>query len=1220
MSTKFLSPGWRMPRNANQSKSTNYSLDFIPNDVINVSGFSTALSNVNNGTRSSDNNLPFSWSVWFKSRNSSNSQGEIAGYGQSQRNGIRIHNNVFRSNYTSDLAGTTTISQNIWYHGVVTYDGTTRKIYINGVFDGASDTPASAAISSQSLTIGVYPGGASSFNGELNELCYFDYALSESQVTTLYGTGSAIGNPMALPSTPIAYYPLGTSAWNGQYLAENNAIGDYVFDFVGTSSQEISLTTSNLPSANSSFSMSVWLNRDSTVPSYAGVLSFGDLGSTNVLSMAYINFDTSNNIKYGFYNGDAGNTAISANNWHHVVLTYNGTNATFYINGQVVGIPTQPGTLAIPTTSTLKIGGLNTSAQTFNGKISNAQIFNAVLSGPEVETLYNYGSPIQTLASIPQSSNLKAWYKLDATEIYNSTSTEWSVDNNQNPSAYPSSLYFDGNDYIDCGATVQQPTTNYSVSCWVKFTTIASASTGIVGNFQGSIVPQRGYAITHQNGTPFQFWADGTASSNAARVQGITNPVANVWYNIVGTYDGANVKIYVNNVLENTVSYSATPATTNQNLKIGRWYGNIDDYYTNGSISNVSIWNAALTDGTGGTLNQIETLYNNGTPLADMSSFSSLVSWWKLNNTTTGIEDSKGSNNGTNNGATEYAGFVNTLAGDSTGMSQSNLVQSNLQTVAPYSKYALSFDGTNDYIDCGDVPLEGVYTISFWINPAAAPIAGSLYFLLDKGDGGSDISARVSQSSNNTVRFQIGSTNFSSTDTLTNNSWNNVILIANGSSSKIYINNGTATTDTLATAPNTTESFFIATDNSQQSAYFFNGKLSNVSIWNTALTPSQVREIYNEGLPSNLNTFSGTAPVAWWQLGSNSSWNGNRWIVADEKGTNNGYSQNMAPYMPESGLTNGVGTTANGTSTGMSEGSLVGDAPYSTANAISSGMPVTARGTNVPGYVPPTVTVDFLVIAGGGGGGADNGSGWGGGGGAGGYRNSYNNETSGGNSASETALSVPTSNNITVTVGEGGSGVSPNGTGEDSVFSTITSIGGGGGGQPAPRDGEDGGSGGGAANSGNGGSGTSNQGLDGAAGVGGATSGGGGGASQTGSAPNGGDGLSSSITGTAITRAGGGGGTDFGGSYPSGNGGAGGGGTGGRTAATRPGATNTGSGGGGGIPTGNNGGDGGSGIVILRYPSSNTITVGAGLTASTSTIGGDKVTIFTAGTGSISIA
>ena len=275
------------------------------------------------------------------------------------------------------------------------------------------------------------------------------------------------------------------------------------------------------------------------------------------------------------------------------------------------------------------------------------------------------------------------------------------------------------------------------------------------------------------------------------------------------------------------------------------------------------------------------------------------------------------------------------------------------------------------------------------------------------------------------------------------------------------------------------------------------------------------------------------------------------------------------------------------------------------------------------GYVAPLV-VSFLVVAGGGGGGADNGSGWGGGGGAGGYRNSYNNETSGGNSSSETPLELTSTTNYTVTVGEGGSGTSPNGSGEDSVFSTITSIGGGGGGQPSPRDGEDGASGGGAAHSGNGGSGTSNQGLDGADG-GNNVSGGGGGASQAGGNGyngNGGDGLSSSITGTAITRAGGGGGTNFDGigSGNAGAGGAGGGGTGGRTANIRDAVANTGGGGGGGIPTGQSGGTGGSGIVILRYPNSYTITVGAGLTSTTSTVGTDKVTIFTEGTGNVSFS
>jgi hypothetical protein len=45
---------------------------------------------------------------------------------------------------------------------------------------------------------------------------------------------------------------------------------------------------------------------------------------------------------------------------------------------------------------------------------------------------------------------------------------------------------------------------------------------------------------------------------------------------------------------------------------------------------------------------------------------------------------------------------------------------------------------------------------------------------------------------------------------------------------------------------------------------------------------------------------------------------------------------------------------------------------------------------------------------------------------------------------------------------------------------------------------------------------------------------------------------------------------------------------------------------------------GGSGIVILRYPSANTITIGAGLTGTTATVGANKVTSITAGTGNVS--
>jgi hypothetical protein len=67
------------------------------------------------------------------------------------------------------------------------------------------------------------------------------------------------------------------------------------------------------------------------------------------------------------------------------------------------------------------------------------------------------------------------------------------------------------------------------------------------------------------------------------------------------------------------------------------------------------------------------------------------------------------------------------------------------------------------------------------------------------------------------------------------------------------------------------------------------------------------------------------------------------------------------------------------------------------------------------------------------------------------------------------------------------------------------------------------------------------------------------------------------------------------------------------------GTVNTGGGGGGTHATGN-GGNGGSGIVIIKYPDAYTLTIGAGLTSSTSTSGGFKITSFTAGSDTISFA
>ena len=231
-------------------------------------------------------------------------------------------------------------------------------------------------------------------------------------------------------------------------------------------------------------------------------------------------------------------------------------------------------------------------------------------------------------------------------------------------------------------------------------------------------------------------------------------------------------------------------------------------------------------------------------------------------------------------------------------------------------------------------------------------------------------------------------------------------------------------------------------------------------------------------------------------------------------------------------------------------------------------------------------TVEYLVIAGGGSGGGQHG----GGGGAGGYR------TATGFIVSEGAN--------TVTVGAGGAAVSgassPNtgANGSNSVFSTITSIGGGAGqgwSQGNGATGNTGGSGGGASLNGAGGAGTSGQGNAGGSSTSSSTfpngGGGGGGAGSVGGtsinlsrAGNGGSGLASSISGTSVTRAGGGGGASHT-PHAIGTGGSGGGGNGGlgNSGAGINATINTGSGGGGSGSNDTLSGAGGSGIVIVRY-------------------------------------
>ena len=294
----------------------------------------------------------------------------------------------------------------------------------------------------------------------------------------------------------------------------------------------------------------------------------------------------------------------------------------------------------------------------------------------------------------------------------------------------------------------------------------------------------------------------------------------------------------------------------------------------------------------------------------------------------------------------------------------------------------------------------------------------------------------------------------------------------------------------------------------------------------------------------------------------------------------------------------------------------------------SSGSFIITGGPLIDTSSLVTNSVQVLVVAGGGGGGMDMGGGGGGGGVV--YNPSY---------------TITSGSVINITVGNGGAGAPAAGTGGqpgghqytisasqggNSVFGSITAIGGGYGGssyfQYTPNNGYggNGGSGGGASgysdgNTGRSGSGTSGQGYNGGSNGGQYYSGGGGGAGGAGSSgpnkPNGGPGLLfyfmspyyfggggggsgySAIGGDGGIGGGGGGavGTTYGGAGLN-NGSPGGGGS-INSQTNTPGGNagaNTGGGGGGGshYNSNNKGGDGGSGIVIVRYYGSQKATGG----------------------------
>ena len=141
--------------------------------------------------------VPVSLSVWIKTSASVFQIIYATGYAASGYNiGIRLYIDAtghigFSGSGADDIRTTTAYNDGNWYHVVGTMDSSSlSKLYVDGSYYGSlsDNTPTDTNY----LYIGAYPTGYGStnrFNGVIDEVAIFDYALSTSDVSYLYNSG-----------------------------------------------------------------------------------------------------------------------------------------------------------------------------------------------------------------------------------------------------------------------------------------------------------------------------------------------------------------------------------------------------------------------------------------------------------------------------------------------------------------------------------------------------------------------------------------------------------------------------------------------------------------------------------------------------------------------------------------------------------------------------------------------------------------------------------------------------------------------------------------------------------------------------------------------------------------------------------------------------------------------------------------------------------------------
>ena len=419
-----------------------------------------------------------------------------------------------------------------------------------------------------------------------------------------------------------------------QWLMPENSnqskVSNYSFEFDGTNDQ-INLD-SNIPfvrAGGQNFSISAWVYCNSASQngffstavnaSFAGQINLWKNGSR----AAILNIATASTGNIEIRSSTA---AITSNNWHHIVATFDGTQAAaadrvnMYVNG-VLDNAYQAGTgTNLPSGSSLIFNRIGRTALGVrqNGKIDNLAIWDSTLTAGNVTTLYNSGEPVD----ITTLSPVAGWKLGEAANF----TDKWLVNNSVLDNYSTRSFNFDGvDDYIQLGSSVSFAN-EFSLSVWVKPNGFSTSQTifGMGTSSKNWLRLSSASQITFRiNATSLTFTDVGN------------NLVDGVWQHLLIYRDSSNnVGIFRNG---SAFSSSQNNSNTLTLLTIGK-RGNLE--YT-GSLDEIAFWTSDQSS-------NVSSIYNGGEP----TTITGASAHWRMGENATfstnwTVPDQVGSNDGT---------------------------------------------------------------------------------------------------------------------------------------------------------------------------------------------------------------------------------------------------------------------------------------------------------------------------------------------------------------------------------------------------------------------------------------------------------------------------------------------------------------------------------------------------------------------------------------------